>query len=94
MQIAAFKDQNAFPALLSTFNDAFFDQPIAFLGGQQARVMWREATSHIQAVTVHKQDKFAQEVINTELDKVLDHGKDINVALDDAYRLLEKRAFR
>ena len=94
MQIAAFKDQNAFPALLSTFNDAFFDQPIVFLGGQQARVMWREATSHIQAVTVHKQDKFAQEVINTELDKVLDHGKDINVALDDAYRLLEKRAFR
>ena len=94
MQMAAFKDQNAFPALLSNYNDPFFDQPIPFLGGQPARVMWREAAAHIQAVAVHKQDKFAEEVINTELDKVLDQGKDINLALDDAYRLLEKRALR
>jgi hypothetical protein len=28
-------------------------------------------------VAVHKQDAFADEVINTELDKVLDRGKDI-----------------
>ncbi len=94
MQIAAFKNQNAFPALLSTYNDPFFEQPIAFLGDQQARRVWREAAEHIQAVAIHKQDKFAEEVINTELDKVLDQGKDINLALDDAYRLLEKRAFR
>ena len=94
MQLAAFKDQNAFPALLSTYNDPFFDQPIPFLGGQRARLIWREAAGHIQAVAVHKQDKFAEEVVNTELDKVLDQGKDINAALDDAYRLLEKRALR
>ena len=94
MQLAAFKGQNAFPVLLSTYNDAFFAQPIAFLGGQQARLLWRDAASHIEAVTVHKQDKFAEEVINTELDKVLDQGKSIDLALDDAYRLLEKRALR
>lgn len=94
MQLAAFRDQNAFPALLSTYSDPFFDQPIAFLGGQQARLLWRDAASHIQAVAVHKQDKFAEEVINTELDKVLDQGKSIDAALDDAYRLLEKRALR
>ena len=94
MQLMAFKDQNAFPALLSTYNDDFFDESIPFLGDQKARLIWREAASHIQAVAVHKQDTFAQEVINTELDKVLDHNKDINTALDDAYRLLEKRASR
>ena len=94
VQLASFKEQNAFPALLSTYNDPFFNQPIPFLGGQQARLIWREAAAHIQAITVHKQDKFAEEVINTELDKVLDQGKDIHVALEDAYRLLEKRAFR
>ena len=44
-------------------DDAFFEQPIPFLGGQQARVLWREATRHIQAVAVHKQDAFASEVI-------------------------------
>ena len=94
LQLQAFKSQDAFPALLATYDDPFFEQPIAFLGGQPARVMWREATRHIAAVSVHKQDAFASEVIDTELDKVLDAGKDIALALADAERLLAKRAKR
>ena len=94
MQLSAFKSQDAFPALLETYDDAFFDQPIAFLGGQTARVGWRAAAKRIAAVSVHKQDAFADEVINTELDKVLDRGKDIRTALADAERLLKQRAFR
>ncbi len=94
VQLNAFKSQDAFPALLETYNDPFFDQTIAFLGGQKARQVWREAARHINAVTVHKQDAFAEEVINTELDKVLDRGKDIRVALADAERLLKQRALR
>jgi multiple sugar transport system substrate-binding protein len=43
---------------------------------------------------VHKQNNFAEEVINTELDNVLDRGKDIATALADAQRLLERRAHR
>ena len=39
---AAFKSQDAFPALLETYDDPFFEQPIAFLGGQTARVGWRD----------------------------------------------------
>jgi multiple sugar transport system substrate-binding protein len=94
MQLNAFKTQDAFPALLETYDDAFFEQPIAFLGGQAARVDWRTAAQHIAAVAVHKQDAFADEVINTELDKVLTRGKDIAVALADAERLLQQRAHR
>ncbi len=94
LQLQAFKSQDAFPALLATYDDPFFEQPIAFLGGQPGRVLWREATRHITAVTVHKQDSFASEVIDTELDKVLDGGKDIALALADAERLLAKRAKR
>ena len=94
MQLSAFKSQDAFPALLETYDDPFFDQPIAFLGGQAARVGWRAAAKHIAAVSVHKQDAFADEVIDTELDKVLDRGKDIGTALADAERLLKQRAFR
>lgn len=93
-QLSAFKTQDAFPALTGAQDAAFFEEPIAFLGGQKARVMWREAAQHIVAVSVHKQDSFADEVINTELDKVLDQGKDIATALADAQRLLEKRAHR
>ena len=94
VQLAAFKSQDAFPALLETYNDPFFDQPIDFLGGQKARVGWRAAASRVAAVDVHKQDAFADEVINTELDKVLDRGKDIPTALADAQRLLQQRARR
>ena len=94
MQLSAFKSQDAFPALASALDDPFFELPIEFLGGQVARVGWREATRHINAVDVHKQDAFAEEVINTELDKVLDRGKDIKIALADAQRLLQQRAHR
>jgi multiple sugar transport system substrate-binding protein len=94
MQLSAFKSQDAFPALLETYDDPFFEQPIEFLGGQSARVGWRAAAKQIAAVSVHKQDAFADEVINTELDKVLDRGKDIGAALADAERLLKQRAFR
>jgi len=94
LQLSAFKSQDAFPALLEAYDDPFFEQPIAFLGEQKARLGWRIATKKIVAVSVHKQDAFADEVINTELDKVLDRGKDITQALADAQRLLEKRAHR
>jgi multiple sugar transport system substrate-binding protein len=93
-QLEAFRTQDAFPALLETYDDAFFEQPIAFLGGQPARALWRDAAREVTAVQVHKHDSFAGEVIDTELDKVLDRGKPIPTALADAERLLARRAHR
>ena len=94
LQLQAFRQQDAFPALVDTYDDAFFEQPIDFLGGQRARLLWRDTARRISAVSVHKQDAFAHEVIDTELDKVLDRGKDITLALADAAQLLERRARR
>jgi multiple sugar transport system substrate-binding protein len=94
VQIAAFKAQDAFPALVETYTDGFFDQPIDFLGGQKARLVWREASRNIKAVTVNELDSFAEEVVNTELDKVLDQGKEVAVALADAQKLIERRTKR
>ena len=93
-QLSAFKSQDAFPALISVHDDPFLQQPIEFLGGQKARLLWRESARNIQATQVHKLDPFAEEVVNTELDKVLDQGKDIRLALKDAQKLLERRARR
>lgn len=94
LQLAAFKAQDAFPALLDVHNDGFFEQPIDFLGGQKARLLWRDAARKITAVEVHKLDPIADEIINTELDKVLDQGKDVRTALADAKALIERRAKR
>lgn len=93
-QLEAFKSQDAFPALLDAQQDAFFDQPVPFLGGQHARVLWREAARRIPVVRMHKQHKFADEVINAELDNVLEYGKPIGKALEDAQALLVHRANR
>ena len=93
-QFAAFKSQDAFPALLETFDDPFFDEPLPFLGGQPARRLWRDAARRITATQVHKQNNFADEVVGTELDNVLDRGKAIDRALADAASLLERRALR
>lgn len=94
VQFTAFKGFDAFPALLETHDDPFFEEALPFLGGQQARLLWREAARRITATAVHKQNSFADEVIGTELDNVLDRGKDIASALGDAERLLQRRALR
>ncbi|MEH0168386.1 ABC transporter substrate-binding protein [Paucibacter sp. JuS9] len=94
LQLQAFKDYDAFPALLSTHEDPFFDQPLPFLGGQRARQLWREAARRITALPVHKQNQFAEEVVQTELDKVLLRDKPIRAALADAEQLLQRRALR
>jgi multiple sugar transport system substrate-binding protein len=93
-QLAALKTQDSFPALLAAQDDPFIEQPQPFLGGERARVLWREAARHITATAVHKQTNFAEDAVNTELDNVLDDGKDIRQALADAARLLELRARR
>ncbi len=93
-QLDAFRSQDAFPALLAAQDDPFFDQPVPFLGGQQARLLWRDAARRIPVVKMHKQHKFADEVINAELDNVLEYGKPIAQALEDAQALLVHRARR
>jgi multiple sugar transport system substrate-binding protein len=93
-QLLALKQYDAFPALLATHDDPYFDEPVAFLAGQPARRLWRDAARQIGATPVHKQNGFADEVVGTELDNVLERGKPIRTALADAQRLLQQRAHR
>jgi multiple sugar transport system substrate-binding protein len=90
-QLAAFRMQDAFPALLETQDDSFFDQPVAFLGGQPARQLWRNEAAKISAIPVNKLDSIAAEIVNTALDKVLNDDMPIPAALAEANRFLEYR---
>lgn len=94
VQLQAFKDQDAFPALVEAQNDAFYEEPVAFFGGQKVRALWRAAVPKIPALEVSKHDSLADEIVTTELDKVLDQGKDIKTALADAKALIQRRARR
>lgn len=93
-QLQGFQSEDAFPALRSVHDDAFFEQPLSFLGGQRARLLWRDASQRVQALPMHRQHRFADEVINAELDNVLEFDKPIADALADAQRVLEVRANR
>jgi multiple sugar transport system substrate-binding protein len=94
MQLAALKQLDAYPAMLSAAQDPFIEQPIEFLGGQRARVLWREASTRIPALLLHKLDPVANEVMTGELDRVLEGGKPIASALRDAQRKVLRRARR
>jgi multiple sugar transport system substrate-binding protein len=93
-QMRALRNLDAFPALLSAQDDPFFDEPVEFLGGQRARQQWRDAARRIPPRPLHRQNKFAEEVIDAELDNVLIYGKSIPRALADAQALLLHRASR
>ncbi len=90
-QLDAFASVDAFPALVDTYDDAAFDVPVAFLGGQRARRLWRTAALNIRAVGVHAQDGFAGEVVGDALYDVLERGVEQGVALRRAQQLLLQR---
>lgn len=94
MQQQAFRRYDAFPALRAAQQGPFFDEGLPFLGGQAARRLWAEAAQQIRAPRPHRQDSFAEEVVGSELDKVLLRDKSIDLALEDAERLLARRARR
>lgn len=93
-QQMAFEKFNAFPALLEAQSGPFFEQPVAFLGGQKARVEWKTTAAQIKPTQVFKNDSVAEEIVNAELDLVLNKNKPIDQALKDAHRLVQRRASR
>lgn len=91
-QITAFKDNGAFPALLAAQKDKAFSEPVDFLGGQKARILWRDAAAKTQPIDVNKYDSVAEQILQTELTNVLEQGKDIKQALTDARAQIARRA--
>jgi multiple sugar transport system substrate-binding protein len=94
MQMAAFKGLDAYPSLMAVTNDPFFEEPIEYLGGQKARVLWRAAAERIPALEVNKLDPIAAQVVASELDKVLELDKPIPDALAHAQRVITRRIRR
>ncbi len=93
-QIAAFRKVAAYPALVSAQDKDFIDQPVEFMGGQQARKVWQLSAEKIPGIRVDKYDSIATSVVGDALNEVLEKGKDINVALKEAQDKLKKRMRR
>ncbi|GAM67120.1 ABC-type sugar transport system [Vibrio sp. JCM 19236] len=92
VQLKHFETIAAFPANVTTYDDAMFAEKVDFLGGQQARLLFADVAKNIKPVAPAKGDHVARAIIlENALMEVLDEGKDIKTALKDAERLIKRR---
>jgi multiple sugar transport system substrate-binding protein len=90
-QLAGFKNIAAFPAHTGTYDDPSFAEPIEFLRGQKARLLFADIANNITPVTPMKGDLIAEDLVNVALDKVLTDGVSIEKALADAEKQIKRR---
>lgn len=93
-QLASFRKMGAYPAIPAAQQQAFLEEPVPFLGGQKARLLWAESAKRIPAIPVDKFDPVANEVMNAALDDVLEGRKAIPQALAEAEGTLRRRTRR
>ena len=93
-QLDSLRVLDTFPALAEAHAAPMMEEPIAFLGGQKARALWRDIAARVPAVPVSKHDAMATDVIRDEFEKVVSDGKHIKAALADARALIERRSRR
>lgn len=92
VQLQHFETIAAFPANSTTYDDELFAEKIEYLGGQQARLLFAEVAQNIKPVQPGKGDHVARSIIlENALMQVLDEGADIETALADAERLIQRR---
>ncbi|GHZ56220.1 sugar ABC transporter substrate-binding protein [Vibrio cholerae] len=92
VQLKHFETIAAFPANVTTYDDALFEQEMPFLGGQKARLLFAEVAKNIKPVAPAKGDHVARSIVlENALMEVLDEGKDIKTALEEAERLIKRR---
>jgi multiple sugar transport system substrate-binding protein len=93
-QVESLRVLDSFPSLLEAQTDPLLDEPVAFLGGQRARQLWREIASKVPDIPVHPNDAMATDVIRAEYENVVAQGKDVKAALADARDLIARRSRR
>jgi multiple sugar transport system substrate-binding protein len=91
IQLAAFRNIDAFPAMPVTYDDPMFSEELAFLGGQPARELWASVAERIPGVLTHQGDIIANEIWGSALGEILNEGRDIQAALDEAQMLVTRR---
>ncbi|MFC4426875.1 ABC transporter substrate-binding protein [Deinococcus navajonensis] len=90
-QILAFRTTGAFPALKSAHTASIFNEGVAYLANQKARLQWRDAAAKIQPLDVNRQDPVAEQIVNDAISNMLSSGQSVQDALAQAQRLIERR---
>ena len=92
LAIDRLKVSGAFPAVLTSYNDSFFDQCMPYFRGQKARRHWATLANKVKPIKPYKGDNVARAIIlENALPAVLNEGKDVEKALAEAARLIKRR---
>jgi multiple sugar transport system substrate-binding protein len=83
-QNVLFKQSGVFPAYKPAWQDPLYDEPVDFFGGQRAYRIWTEIGDNIPAIPRTPNDLQLDDIVNAELTKVLQEGKDPVQAAKDA----------
>ena len=90
VQLQAFEVAGVFPAVKAVWEDPAFEEPIPFLDGQPARLLWRETVLQITGAPVNLNDAIAMEFVSAALTEVLEEGRPIKEALAEARQRIER----
>jgi multiple sugar transport system substrate-binding protein len=80
-QMTSFKTTDAFPALLTVYNNPVMSEPVEFYGGQKVRLIWADIEKNIPMQNVSEYDAIAVDIFNNAIKSVVDD----KVLIDDAY---------
>ncbi len=94
IQLEAFRNIDAFPAMPETYDDPMFSEELEFLAGQPARELWATIAERIPGVRTFPGDIIAEEIWGSALGEILNEGRDVQAALDEAQMLIERRVRR
>jgi multiple sugar transport system substrate-binding protein len=83
-QNVLFKQSGVFPAYKPAWQDPLYDAPVDFFGGQRAYRIWTEIADNVPAIPRTPNDLQLDDIVNAELTKVLEEGKDPVQAAKDA----------
>ena len=90
-QLIAYDKADAFPAYMPAWKDKIFEEGIDYIGGQKARVLWRQIAMEIPEVYINEKDSIANSILSQALSEVLEGKKDVDTALADAQREMEEK---
>lgn len=93
-QLVGLEKADAFPSWMPAWRNKIFRTPMPYLGGQNARQLWISIAKKIPNVNTTENDSVANLILISEVGYVIDKGKDIEKAMEDASRRLTERLKR
>lgn len=91
IQMELFRKANVFPAWIPVWDNAEFNEPIPYLGNQDARKIWKDIAGKIPPVYINEKDAVAQNILAANISEVVLSNRNVDDAIKQAQKELEQQ---